>query len=77
MALKDWNLDTEAEKLMQWYNPKTRVSVFVYEQDFIPELKKKSYWVFEVGTSSRTIKEVKSSSKSNATSKAKAYMRSH
>lgn len=75
MARKDWaKQETSKDGTMQWFNNSTRQSVFVYKQDFIPELRRKSHWVFEVGTSDGTILEVKAKNKMHAVKKARAYM---
>ncbi len=79
MVKKDWKRQQKGSDstLTQWFNDKTRESVFVYKQTFVPQLKKKSFWVFEVSTSTRTIKEVMTKTHAIAVKKAMAYMRTH
>lgn len=79
MARKDWKKEPQGkdEDVIQWFNENTQESVFVYEQTFIEKLNKKSFWVFEVGTSKKTILETKARSKQDAISKANSYMRTH
>ncbi len=77
MVLKDWKKVESKDKHTQWFNSKTGVSVFVYFQTYKPYLKKKNHWVFDVGSSQRTILDKPTKNKAEALKLARTYMRKH
>jgi hypothetical protein len=48
MAKDDYRIVSESEDFIQWWNQRRRINVFVFEQTYIPELKRRSHWTFEV-----------------------------
>lgn len=78
MALKDWRLEKEEEDIIQWYNPTSKISNFVYLQRYNDGSGRRSEWIWEVANSKQTFIESKGKkTKEQALRLAKTYMKNH
>ena len=78
MALKDWGINKQADKItFSWHNKKIGEFVWVYLQDYDKECwgyNKKSEWFFEVHKHNVTTIEKVAKSQKQAMDYAKDYM---